>query len=113
MKWICLSFNCHVLHGNLRINSKAEFTAMIIDYTAYEGARSKTEISFSAIGCGKTFFVMNRVCQALAHNYKQSAIDFILNEYNKTQTGKTTGKLAQCRITPQKYKLNYCHIAIE
>ena len=31
---------------------------MIIDYTAYKGARNKTEISFSAIGCAKTFFVM-------------------------------------------------------
>ena len=61
---------------------------MIIDYTAYEGARNKTEISFSAIGCGKTFFVMNRVCQALAHNYKQSAIDFILNEYVQQDTDR-------------------------
>lgn len=58
---------------------------MIIDYTAYKGARNKTEISFSAIGCAKTFFVMKtplhyrlpRVCPALAHNYKKSTIDFI------------------------------------
>ena len=63
---------------------------MIIDYTAYNGPRNKTEISFSAIGCAKTFFVIKTslryrlpgVCSAITHNHpnnhKQFAIDFIL-----------------------------------